>query len=119
MELLLREGAVEVLLVVVAVLVALTMILAVLILSKLKRFAALEPLTREVIGQLLRAESDLIRRAGDEQARGLRDELADRVRDFQDNTTRTFTALFEGVNAQMRAFGDRLDGGVNDALGAG
>jgi DNA recombination protein RmuC len=111
-ELLLRGAAFEVLLVVLAILAATTAILVAIILSRLSRLAGSEPMTREVVAQLLRAESDVIRRTGDENARGLRDELADRVRDFQENTTRTFTALFDGVNGQMRAFGDRLEGGT-------
>lgn len=103
---------VDALLAVLTALVAITLLLGLFILAKLSRIAGSEPLNRDVLGQLLRAESEVIRRSGDEQARGIRDELAERVRDFQENTTRTFSTLFEGVNTQIRSFGERLDTGI-------
>jgi DNA recombination protein RmuC len=112
MEVLLRAGTVEVLLMAVAALVIVTVILAISIILKLNRITRNEPLTRDVIGQLLRAETDLVRRSGDDQARGIRDELADRVRDFQENTSRMFSVYFDGMNGQIRNFGERLDGGI-------
>lgn len=102
----------DVLLVMLAVLATATTVLTALILLKLSRLTGSEPLTRESVAQLLRAETDLIRRSSDDQARGLREELAGRIRDFRDGTTSTFAAHFQGVEVQTRAFGDRLDAGV-------
>jgi hypothetical protein len=89
---------VEVLLSVLIALVAATAVLAALALIKLHRLAGPDLVTREAVAQLLRGETDLIRRAGDDQARQMREELATRIRDFGESTTGTFTALFQGVD---------------------
>lgn len=112
MEVLLRAGTVEVLLAAVVTLVVTVVILAISILLRLNRITRIEPLTRDVIGQLLRAEADLVRRSGDDPARGIRDELADRVRDFQENASRTLSVYFDGMNGQILTFGERLGGGI-------
>ncbi|WP_407522729.1 DNA recombination protein RmuC [Methylobacterium oryzisoli] len=103
---------VEVLLTVVAVFVAITMVLAALIFLRLSRIVGSEALSRETVAQLLRIETDLIKRAGEEQSRGLREELAGRIRDFRESTTGTFTVHFQGAETQMRTFGERLDAGI-------
>jgi DNA recombination protein RmuC len=102
----------EVLFILLVAGVAITLVLAGLALLKVNRLAAQEPLTRELLGQLLRAETDLVRRAGEDQARGLRQELSEHLKGFQDTTIKAFGILSEGVNAQIRSFGDCLDGGV-------
>ncbi|HVL71266.1 MAG TPA: hypothetical protein VM434_05205, partial [Beijerinckiaceae bacterium] len=70
---------------------ALTLALAVVIFVRLGRLGGREDLTREAVAQLLRAEADLIRRHGDDQARGLRQELGDSLKNFQDTTTNAFS----------------------------
>jgi DNA recombination protein RmuC len=47
-----------------------------------------------------------------EQAKGLRQELSENLKGFQDTTNKAFGILSEGVNTQIRGFGERLDGGV-------
>ncbi|MBL0403836.1 hypothetical protein JKG68_07665 [Microvirga aerilata] len=111
-EVLLRAGTVEVLLAAVAALVVTVVILVISIRLKHNFITIIEPLTRDVIGQLLRAETELVRRTSEDHARSIRDELADRVRDFQENTSRTFSVHFDGMNGQIRTFGERLDGGI-------
>ena len=91
---------------------ALTLALAVVIFVRLGRLGGREDLTREAVAQLLRAEADLIRRHGDDQARGLRQELGDNLKNFQDTTANAFSALGTGVGGQVRDFGERLDGGI-------
>jgi len=69
-------------------------------------------LTFEQASQLLRNESDQIRKSGDEQARALRQELGDNLRGFQETTLKGFCELGEGLGAQAKEFGGRLDTGV-------
>ena len=71
-----------------------------------------EPLTKDLIRQLLRGETDLVRKSGEDQARSLRQELGDHLKGFQDTTIKAFGVLTAGVNSQMRGFGERLDGGI-------
>ena len=56
-------------------------------------------LTSEQVSQLLRNESDQIRKSGDEQARALRQELGDNLRGFQETTLKGFCELGEGLGA--------------------
>jgi DNA recombination protein RmuC len=92
-------------------LAALTLALTALILVRLARLGR-EDLSREAIAQILRNEADLIRRHGDDQARGLRQELGDNLKNFQDTTTNAFSTLGSGVGGQVREFGERLDAGI-------
>src|SRR4051794_37842068 len=102
----------DVLLAALAAVAAITMILAALILFRISRVVIQEPLTKDLIGQLLRGETDLVRKSGEDQARSLRQELGDHLKGFQDTTIKAFGVLTEGVNNQMRGFGERLDGGI-------
>jgi hypothetical protein len=43
--------------------------------QRLGRIVAPEPLTKDIVSRLLRAETDLINKSGHDQARGLREEL--------------------------------------------
>jgi DNA recombination protein RmuC len=69
-------------------------------------------LTAEQVSQLLRNETDQIRKSGDEQARALRQELGENLRGFQETTLKGFRELGEGLGAQVKEFGGRLDTGV-------
>jgi DNA recombination protein RmuC len=102
----------DVLLSVIAVLCALTFSVSAMLLLRLRQVATSEPLTKDVIGQLLRGETEFLRRSNDDQARGVRQELGDSLKNFQDTTIKSFSALSEGVNTQVRAFVERLDAGV-------
>lgn len=83
--------------------------------SLLGFFAALRArshLTPEAISGLLRNESEQNRRFGDDHARGLRQELTENLRGFQDTTLRGFRDLGERLEAQVKEFGGKLDSGV-------
>jgi DNA recombination protein RmuC len=71
-----------------------------------------EPATKEVVAQLLRQETDLLRIVGQQQARDLRQELGLTLKNFQQITLAAFSALREAIEGQVRAFGDRLDTGI-------
>src|SRR5687767_7905415 len=103
---------VDLLLVVVVVLAAFACVLSTIILIRLSRVLRLEPLTSEAISQLLRGETDRIKNAGDDQARGVRQELVSNLKGFQDSTNKAFSTLVEFVGTQTRAFGERLDSGI-------
>jgi DNA recombination protein RmuC len=62
--------------------------------------------------QILRAETDIVRAAVEDQARGLRQELGQSLKGFQELTLTAFGNLRDGIDAQVRGFGERLDGGV-------
>lgn len=68
--------------------------------------------TAEQVSELLRNESDRIRQAGDEQARALRQELADNLRGFQETTLKVFREFGESLGSDVKEFGERLDKGV-------
>jgi hypothetical protein len=61
----------DVLLSVIATFAALTFLFAALNFMRLKRIVVSEPLTKDMIEQLLRAETEHLRRSSDEQARGV------------------------------------------------
>jgi len=71
-----------------------------------------DEVTAEQVSELLRNESDRIRMAGDEQARALRQELADNLRGFQETTIKVFREFGESLGADVKEFGDRLNKGV-------
>ena len=68
--------------------------------------------TIDALGRLLRAEGDATRRASDDQSRGVRQELAEGLKNFQDSTVGTFKTLGDFIDRQIRDFGERLDAGV-------
>ncbi len=69
-------------------------------------------LTAQGVTQILRAETDIVRAAVEDQARGLRQELGQSLKGFQELTHVAFGTLRDGIDAQMRGFGERLDHGV-------
>src|SRR5258708_225313 len=60
-----------------------------------------EFLTATGTGGLLRSETEIVRTATDDHGRGLRQQLG-----------QSFSLLRTGIDAQVRGFGERLDGGV-------
>lgn len=68
--------------------------------------------TAHGVAQMLRAETDLVRAAVDEQSRCLRQELGHSLKEFQELTFTAFGNLRDGIDAQVRGFGERLDGGI-------
>ena len=53
-----------------------------------------------------------MRAAVEDQARGLRQELGRTLARFQDVTLKAFGTLRDGIDVQIRSFGERLDAGV-------
>ena len=72
-------------------------------------------LTKEVASQILRTETDLTRVVVEDQARGLRQELSNSIKLFQEVTLAVSATQDSRLDAQMRTFGERLDGGVKAA----
>ena len=69
-----------------------------------------DALTAHRATQILRAETDIVRAAVEDQARGLRHELGNSLKGFQELTLTAFGTLRDGIDAQVRGFGERLDG---------
>ena len=69
-------------------------------------------LTAQGATQILRAETDIVRSTVEDQARGLRQELGHSLKDFQELTLAAFATLRDGIDVQVRGFGERLDGGT-------
>ena len=69
-------------------------------------------LTAQGATQILRAETDIVRAAVEDQARGLRQELGHSLKGFQELNVSAFGTLRDGIDAQVRGFGERLDGGT-------
>src|SRR5580704_15274250 len=71
-----------------------------------------DALTAQGAAQILRGETDIVRSAVADQARGLRQELGQSLKGFQELTIGAFGTLREGIDTQVRGFGERLDGGI-------
>lgn len=69
-------------------------------------------LTAQGTTQILRAETDIVRAAVEDQARCLRQELGHSLTGFQELTLAAFGTLRDGSDAQVRGFGERLDAGT-------
>ena len=67
---------------------------------------------RVELALILRGETDAVRRAGDDQARGIRQELGDGLKGAQDSTLKSFGALNTSVSTLLATFGTRLDGSL-------
>jgi DNA recombination protein RmuC len=97
------------LLTVIAVLAGVGALFAALCFFRKPQTAAL---TEQSAARILRSETDIVRGAVEEQARGMRQELGRTLTGFQDVTLKTFGTLRDGIDAQIRGFGERLDHGV-------
>ena len=62
--------------------------------------------------EFLRTEIDRLIRLDDDRFRGLRQELGEGIRGFQETTLRAFRELGDGLGVHMRGFSDRLEVGV-------
>jgi DNA recombination protein RmuC len=69
-------------------------------------------LTKETAAPLLRSETEIIRTALQDQARWLRQELGQSLTTFQEMMLTTFGTMRDGIDGQVRGFGERLDAGV-------
>ena len=69
-------------------------------------------LTAQGAAQLLRAETEIVRGAVDDQAGRLRQELNQSLKGVQEVTVAAFGGLRDGIDGQVRGFGERLDAGI-------
>jgi DNA recombination protein RmuC len=69
-------------------------------------------LTAQGAVQLLRAETEIVRGAVGDQAGRLRQELNQSLKGFQELTVAAFGNLRDGIDGQVRGFGERLDAGI-------
>ena len=99
-----------VVLIVIAVLASLAALFAALCFFRMRPQAS--ALTEQAAGRILRSETDIVRGAVEDQARGLRQELGRTLASFQDVTLKAFGTLRDGIDVQIRTFGERLDAGV-------
>ena len=92
-------------LIVIGLIAAASLVVGIVGLFRLCAIPTLAPLDPQAMAQVLRAETEFLRQCGDEQARGLRQELGEAVRGTSGN-------LGESIDRTLRAFGERLDKGV-------
>jgi len=97
-------------LIVIAALAGLAALFAALCFFRMRPQAS--ALTEQAAGRILRSETDIVRAAVGDQARGLRQELGRTLANFQEVTLKAFGTLRDGIDVQIRAFGERLDAGV-------
>jgi DNA recombination protein RmuC len=64
-------------------------------------------LTAQGATQILRGETDIVRAAVEDQASGLRQELGQSSKGFQELTLGAFGNLRDGIDGQIRGFGER------------
>jgi DNA recombination protein RmuC len=64
------------------------------------------------VARLVRTESDRLRTEGAEQARSMRQELAENLRGFQTATLQAFTELGRQLDDQIREFGGKHEAGL-------
>jgi DNA recombination protein RmuC len=102
----------NIVLIAIAACAVLTLIMAVAIFARLSRTVTAEPLTKDMLALALRTEADGIRRAGEDQSRGLRQELSEYLTRFQETTINSFRVLGDAVNTHIHGFGERLDSSV-------
>ena len=102
----------DILVFIVGGLAACAVLVGVMALYRVNDLSRRESLTSEIVSQLLRTETDLIKRAGDDQCRFLRQELGDNLKNFQDITIKSFGTLGDAVTTHIRDFGLRLDTGI-------
>lgn len=75
-----------------------------------RRFA--QELSLAALGKLLREETEILRRATEDQSRGVREELANLLAKFQEAIIVGFGSLGRGINEQIKESSTRLDSGI-------
>ncbi len=89
-----------------------SIVLLAVLLIRLTRFIQHSTSPADSIGPALRAEGDRIRSEAADQARGLRQEVTDNMRGYQDSALKVFRDLREQLESQIEQFGNRLDAGM-------
>lgn len=95
-----------------AVLAGIAAVFAILAFLRAGRAEPSDEITSDQISQLLRNESDRSKQATDDQARALRQEIADNLRGFQETTLKVFRELGDSLGANVKDFGNSLDKGI-------
>lgn len=95
-----------------AVLAGIAAAFAILAFIRAGRAKPSDEITGDQISQLLRNESDRSRQATGDQARALRQEIADNLRGFQETTLKVFRELGDSLGANVKDFGTNLDKGI-------
>jgi DNA recombination protein RmuC len=98
------------LLLLTSVLAAISAVFAMLAFHRMAHFAS-GPAQAQ-LHALVRCEVDRLLRFGDEQSRGLREELGGAIRGFQDSTLKAFRELGDALATRINEFGNRMDAGV-------
>jgi hypothetical protein len=86
----------------------LAILIAVIGLVRSSRSANTGLLTQQQASELFRGEHDRLRAALDEQLRGIRSEIADRIRSLQESSVLTVGELGKVLKAQGTEIGERL-----------
>jgi DNA recombination protein RmuC len=94
----------------IVVLTAIDALFAVLCFVRVRPQGAV--LTEQAAAHILRSETDILRAAIEDQARSLRQEMLRILAGLQEVTLKTFSTLRDGIDGQVRNFGERLDGSV-------
>jgi DNA recombination protein RmuC len=79
---------------------------------RINRYAASPPLTSEIVGVLLRGESDFLRRVVEDTSRAARQELLQILRDSQTTNLQASKTLNDINAQQLENFGGRLERGI-------
>src|SRR5437588_12485303 len=82
------------------------------ILCFLRTRTAVPALTKESAVPILRSETEIVRTAVQDQARWLRQEIGQSLSSFQEMIVTTFGTMRDGIDGQVRGFGERLDVGI-------
>ena len=106
----------EMLLIVIAAMLEITLIVAIAILLSVRRAGGAQ-LSHETIARAMRDECDHVRREGADHARSARGELADRFDRFQGSIVNAFGILSHSIDGRVREFEGRLGEGVASMSG--
>ena len=82
------------------------------VLCFLKIRSPIPALTKDTAAIILRSETEIVRTAVQDQARWLRQELGQSLTSFQELMLTTFGTVRDGIDSQVRGFGERLDAGI-------
>lgn len=82
------------------------------ILTYLSNRRLAKELSLVTLGRLLRDETEVLRRATEDQSRGVREELSNLLTKFQEAIIVGFGSLGRGINDQIKEFSIRLDSGI-------
>jgi hypothetical protein len=65
--------------------------------------------TPEIVAQLVRAECEAVRQAGEDNSRNLRTELSESFEKFREGVATSFRTILDYMSSQLREFDGRLE----------